>query len=140
MNYFVLFLIAFPLLEIALLIKVGGSIGVLNTILLILVTAVAGGVLARVQGFLILQKISDSLNRGVMPSQEILDGGLILAGAVCLLDPGIIGDIVGFILLVPWTRHLIRRLLVFIIGKKLEKGEVITIRSVRSYDDHDHLN
>jgi UPF0716 protein FxsA len=139
MNYFILFLILFPILEIVILIKVGGHIGVLNTVLLILGTGAAGAVLARVQGFLIFQKISENLNRGIMPSQEILDGALVLAGAFCLLDPGIIGDVLGFFLLVPWTRVLIRRLVAFIIGRKLEKGEIITIRASRSYTDRDEL-
>jgi UPF0716 protein FxsA len=140
MNYLVLFFIFFPILEIALLIKVGNQIGVLNTILLILVTGVLGAAMARIQGFIILQKISESLNRGIMPSQDILDGGLILTGAICLLDPGIIGDILGIILLIPWTRALVRRLLAFFIKNKLDRGEVITIRSVRSYNDRDKLS
>jgi UPF0716 protein FxsA len=139
MNYFVLFFIIFPIVEIIILIKVGGHIGVLNTILLILGTGALGAVMARLQGFLILQKISDSLNRGLMPSQEILDGALILAGAVCLLDPGIIGDILGFILLVPWTRMLVRKFIVFLLQKKMDRGEVITVRAFRSYKDHDEL-
>jgi UPF0716 protein FxsA len=137
MNYFVLFLIAFPILEIAILIKVGTNIGVLNTVWLILVTGALGAVMARVQGFLILQKISDNLNRGIMPSEEIMDGALVLVGAICLLDPGIIGDILGFILLIPWTRSLVRRLVSLVLRRKLDRGEVITIRSIRSYNDPD---
>jgi UPF0716 protein FxsA len=140
MNYFILFLIAFPLLEIAILIKVGAHLGVFNTILLILVTGALGAAMARIQGFIILQKISESLNRGVMPSQDILDGGLILAGAICLLDPGIIGDVLGLILLVPWTRALVRNLLALLIKRKLDRGEVITIRPLRSYNDRDELS
>ncbi len=139
MNYFFLFFIIFPILEIALLIKVGTHIGVLNTILLILGTGAVGAFMARIQGFIILQKISESLNRGVMPSEEILDGALVLAGGVCLLDPGIIGDIMGVILLAPWTRALVRQLLIFIIRKKLDKGEIMTINPIRSYNDHDQL-
>jgi UPF0716 protein FxsA len=139
MNYFVLFFIFFPILEIVLLIKVGGHIGVLNTVLLILGTGVAGAAMARLQGFLILQKISENLNRGIMPSQEILDGAMVLAGAVCLLDPGIIGDILGVILLVPWTRALIRKAVVFLLQKKFDRGEVITVKAFRSYNDNDEL-
>jgi UPF0716 protein FxsA len=140
MNYFILLLLLFPIIEIVLLIKVGGSIGILNTILLILVTGALGAVLARIQGFIILQKIAENLNRGVMPSREILDGGLVLAGAICLLDPGIIGDLVGFVLLLPWTRALVRWLLMRLIRHKLDRGEVITIRSTRSYPDQDELS
>ena len=140
MNYFVLFVILFPILEIVILIKVGAYIGVPNTILLILGTGAAGTILARLQGFLILQKISDSLNRGIVPSQEILDGGLILAGAICLLDPGVIGDVLGLVLLVPWTRILVHKLLIFLIRRKLDKGEIITITPIRSYKDHDELS
>lgn len=139
MNYFLLLFIIFPIVEIAILLKVGNHIGVFNTVMLILVTGAVGAVMARVQGFLILQKISESLNRGIMPSEDILDGALVLVGGICLLDPGVIGDVLGLILLVPWTRYLVRKLVVSLIGRKLEKGEVITINAVRSYNDHDEL-
>ena len=140
MNYFVLLFIIFPILEIAILIKVGSRIGVLNTVLIVVLTGIIGAVMARIQGFIILQKISDTLNRGLMPSMEILDGALVLAGGICLLDPGFIGDVLGFILLVPWTRALVRSILTVIIKRKLDKGEVITITSIRSYKDDDRLS
>lgn len=139
MNCFLLLFIIFPILEIALLLKVGNHIGVFNTVMLILVTGALGAVMARVQGLAILQKISESLNRGLMPSQEILDGALVLAGSICLIDPGVIGDVLGLILLVPWTRFLVRKLVVFFIGKRIDRGEVITINAVRSYNDPDKL-
>jgi UPF0716 protein FxsA len=84
---------------------------------------------------MILQKINDRLSRGIMPSQEILDGALVLTGGLCLLAPGIIGDLIGFVLLIPWTRLLLRKLLAFIIRLKLDQGQTITIIPLSRYDE-----
>ena len=99
-----------PILEIAILIKVGNYIGTMNTVLVIILTGILGAVLTRIQGFMIVQKINERLNRGMMPSQEILDGALVFVGGFCLLMPGLIGDLIGIILLIPWTRLLVRML------------------------------
>ena len=105
-----------PIAELAVLIRVGVRIGVLNTVILTLIISAVGAWLARWQGFLVLTKIQDTLNRGLLPSVELIDGFLILAGGVLLLTPGFITDCVGLCLLFPPTRSLIRLLL----RKKLE--------------------
>lgn len=131
----ILFFIAMTLVEIAVLIKVGNHVGMLNAILIIIGTGVIGTVMMRIQGFVILQKISERLNRGAMPSAEVLDGLLMFVGGVCLIAPGIIGDVIGFILLIPWARLLLRKLLAFVIKSRFDRGQTITIVPVSRYND-----
>jgi UPF0716 protein FxsA len=110
-GYFFLLFTVLPALELVLLIKVGSRVGAGNTLLVLICTGILGSYLTRLQGFLILRKIQDSLSRGIMPSVELLDGAMILVGGVLLLTPGFITDILGFCLLIPWTRPLIRKLI-----------------------------
>lgn len=131
----ILFFIAMTLVEIAVLIKVGNHVGMLNAILIIIGTGVIGTVMMRIQGFVILQKISERLNRGAMPSAEVLDGLLMFVGGVCLIAPGIIGDVIGFILLIPWARLLLRKLLAFVIKSRFDRGQTITIVPISRYND-----
>ena len=131
----ILFFIAMTLVEIAVLIKVGNHVGMLNAILIIIGTGVIGTVMMRIQGFVILQKISERLNRGAMPNAEVLDGLLMFVGGVCLIAPGIIGDVIGFILLIPWARLLLRKLLAFVIKSRFDRGQTITIVPISRYND-----
>ena len=131
----ILFFIAMTLVEIAVLIKVVNHVGMLNAILIIIGTGVIGTVMMRIQGFVILQKISERLNRGAMPNAEVLDGLLMFVGGVCLIAPGIIGDVIGFILLIPWARLLLRKLLAFVIKSRFDRGQTITIVPISRYND-----
>ncbi len=131
-----------PILELALLIKVGTRIGVINTILLTILISVTGAWLARLQGFLVLAKIQTNLGQGVMPSDEMLDGVLILFGGLLLLTPGFITDSVGLLLLFPATRALLKYFLQKKIKQMLQNGKIITISPFsrnphREYDDID---
>lgn len=110
LGYLIILLTVLPALELALLIKVGSIIGAANTILLILLTGVAGAWLARMQGFRTLMAIQENLNRGVMPTEEMLDGVLILVGGLLLMTPGFITDTLGLILLIPPARWVVKGL------------------------------
>lgn len=100
--------ILIPFIELAILIKIGTLIGFWPTILSVVVTGFFGAVLARQQGFLILEKIRVETQSGRVPARELIDGLLILIGGVVLLTPGFITDIVGFMLLIPVTRKYFR--------------------------------
>ena len=76
-NLILLFVII-PAVELYLLIKIGANIGALNTILIIVITGILGAYLARLQGFITLNRIQNSLNKGMMPSEEMMDGLMIL--------------------------------------------------------------
>lgn len=106
--FFLLFLV-FPFVELALLIKVGGMIGVLPTLLLIVGSAILGSLLLRVAGLATALRAREKLARGEMPEQEMLEGMLIALGGGLLLLPGFISDAIGLLCLLPFTRRLILR-------------------------------
>ena len=94
-----------PLVEIYFLIVVGGWIGALPTVLLVVLTAVVGATLARYQGMATLQRLQATLARGETPAIEMLEGVILLAGALLLLTPGFFTDLAGFACLVPPSRR-----------------------------------
>ena len=100
--------IIIPLVELIILIKVGSYIGLWPTILIVVLTGVVGAALARYQGFLIINKIRADVSSGRVPARELIDGLLVLIGGIVLLTPGFLTDICGFILLIPFTRNLIK--------------------------------
>ncbi|AYC35134.1 membrane protein FxsA [Pseudomonas cavernae] len=107
MRAFVWLLLLFPLIELAVLIKVGSAIGVLPTLLLLIGTAVLGGVLLRVAGLATAWRARERLARGELPEEEMLEGLLIAVGGGLLLLPGFISDVVGLVCLLPPVRRLL---------------------------------
>lgn len=106
-SLLLLVFLAIPLLEVMLLIRVGGVIGALPTVALVVLTAVIGVALLRRQGLATLQRVQQSVDAGRLPAVEMVEGvGLLLAGAF-LLTPGFFTDALGFILLVPALRRLL---------------------------------
>jgi UPF0716 protein FxsA len=97
-----------PVLEIYVLIQVGSSIGALNTIALVLLTAFAGAWLARTEGMQTMLRVRESMNRGIMPTNELVDAAIILTAGLVLLTPGFITDALGLFLLFPPTRKIFK--------------------------------
>jgi len=120
-KLFILFTII-PIAELYLLIKIGGMIGALNTVLIIFFTAVIGAYLAKTQGFIVIRKINQALNEGHLPARELLDGLFILLGGFTLITPGFLTDFIGLSMLFPFTRILYIKLAVRIIQNKIETG------------------
>ena len=100
-----------PIVEIALLVHVGGLIGTWQTIGLVVLTAVLGTALFRAQGFRVLMRAQDVLAQGGFPAKELFDGICILLAGVLLLTPGFVTDALGLGLLVPGLRISIGRVL-----------------------------
>lgn len=98
-----------PLVELYLLIEVGTVIGGLNTILLVLGTGALGAFLARLEGLRTLGQIQRSLNQGLVPAEEMVDGVIILVAGLLLITPGILTDACGFLMLIPTTRNAFKR-------------------------------
>jgi UPF0716 protein FxsA len=105
-SIFLLVLII-PFVEIYLLLKVGGIIGAFPTIFLVVFTAVLGTWLLRQQGFATFQRLQANLAQGTIPAYEMIEGPIILVGALLLLTPGFITDILGFVCLIPQLRKKI---------------------------------
>jgi len=97
-----------PLVELALLIKIGKVIDVGPTIALVVVTGVIGAFLARHEGLRIYGRIRSALAAGQLPGDQMIDALLILVAGVLLVTPGVITDGIGFVLLIPPARALLR--------------------------------
>ena len=104
MNTAILFIIGIPAIEIYLMIKVGGEIGALNTILLIFFTAIAGVYFAKMAGLSAMKSGFNQLLKNEIPVYEIISGAALAFAALLLIIPGFLTDIVGFLLIIPVTR------------------------------------
>ena len=107
MNAVLLFIIGIPLIEIYLMIKIGGTIGALNTIFLIFFTAVTGIYFARLEGLNTMRSGFGQLFRNEIPVHEIISGAAIAFAAFLLIIPGFLTDFFGFLLLIPITRKIL---------------------------------
>jgi len=133
---------AIPLIELFILIKAGSIIGAPITILIVLVTGVAGASLARQQGFKIIQKIQTTMAKGAMPGNEMVQGVLVFAGGLMLLTPGFITDILGFSLLIPFSRQHYAFWLIRFFSHRVKASEFSNINTDKSLGggevfDHD---
>jgi UPF0716 protein FxsA len=109
-----------PLVELYLLVKLGNVIGIGPTVLIVICTGVLGAWLARHQGLGVLRKISDDLAVGRLPADALIDGLLIFIAGAVLLTPGLITDALGFFLLIPQGRKVVRRM----VAARLEQRTV----------------
>ena len=110
MNTFFLIFIGLPALEIFLLIKIGGNIGAFNTLALIFLTAITGIYFARIQGIQTLRSAMINLYQNKAPFYELISGASIAFAALLLIIPGFFTDLIGFFLLIPFTRQIIFKL------------------------------
>ena len=106
-NLGIILILGIPLVEIYLFIEIGSQIGALNTVLLILVTAIAGIWYARYEGFNTLKSGMSQLVKNEMPLYEIVSGAAIAFAALLLILPGFATDIIGILLIFPVTRKII---------------------------------
>ena len=107
MNTALILIVAIPLIEIYLFIKIGSQIGAINTLALILVTALLGVWYARFEGFNTLKSGITQLRNNELPVYEIVSGAAITIAAAMLIIPGFATDIFGILLIFPFTRKFI---------------------------------
>ncbi len=101
--------IVIPLIEIGLFIQVGGWLGLFPTLVIVVLTAIAGSLLVRSQGLQALRRLQSSFDRLENPTRPLADGAMILVSGLLLLTPGFFTDAVGFALLVPGVRAAVFR-------------------------------
>jgi UPF0716 protein FxsA len=101
--------IVIPIIEIAILVKIGTLLGFWPTMLIVVATGILGVTLARIQGFLVFNRIRSELQMGRMPAEELIDGLLILIGGILLLTPGLLTDLIGFLVLIQWSRKIFKK-------------------------------
>ncbi len=102
-----LILVAVPIIEIGLFIQVGGFIGLWPTLGIVVLTALIGTMLMRVQGLATLEKLKTTVNTGGNPGEPMAHGAFILVAGLLLLTPGFFTDATGLLLLVPPVRALV---------------------------------
>ena len=126
MNTALVLIIGIPLIEIYLFIKIGSQIGAFNTVLLILTTAVIGVAYARYEGFNTLKSGIGQLVKNEMPVYEIVSGATLAFAAFLLILPGFATDLVGILLVIPFTRRiLLSRFVKTNINKNKKKNNYI---------------
>ena len=105
-----LFLFIFiPIAELYLLIMLGARIGFFPTLGLVVLTGILGASLARQQGISTLVKIQNELRSGKVPTDELIEGAMIVVGGIVLITPGILTDIFGFALMIPKFRKSVSK-------------------------------
>ena len=127
MNPFFLIFICLPALEIYLLIEVGGQVGALNTVALIFLTAIIGLYFAKQQGLQTLKSGMTNLYQNKIPIYEMISGASIAIAACLLIVPGFFTDLIGFLLLVPFTRRILFNLTIRKKTKKNDRSQNKTI-------------
>ncbi len=137
MNTILISIIAIPVIEILLFIKIGENIGAFNTILLIFFTAFVGVYFARVQGIKTLKSGFINIYQNKTPIYEILSGASIAIAAFFLIIPGFFTDTIGLLLLVPFTRKTLISL--FIKKNKSQENNDKTIEAEVIDDKKDEL-
>lgn len=113
-----------PIIELFLLIELGKMIGTWNVIFIVVVTGVVGAMLAKSQGLSILRNIQVDLMNGILPADRLFDGALVLIGGILLITPGVLTDLLGFILLIPFTRAGVKKVLKKWLKRKIRSGEI----------------
>jgi UPF0716 protein FxsA len=99
------------MIELYLLIQVGSVIGGFNTILLVIISGFLGAWLARMEGMNTLMRVRSNMQQGIMPTEDLLDGLIILLAGVVLITPGLLTDAIGLTLLWPVSRNAFKRFL-----------------------------
>lgn len=111
--------IAIPIAEVWVVSTIGGLIGLWPTLALIVVSAVAGALLMRHEGSKAWAALVNAFGTGQLPTGRLADAALVLVGGILLMLPGFLTDLLGLIMILPFTRPLIRRLLAFLLARRV---------------------
>jgi len=101
-------LLLIPLVDMVMLVVVAGELGAVPTVLLVVLTGLIGMLLVRAEGRHTIAKIQRKVLQGEAPTDELLDGALLLIAGALLLTPGLVTDVIGFVLVIPPTRYPVR--------------------------------
>ena len=142
MNAALLFIIAIPLIEIYLMIKIGSIIGAFNTIFLIFFTAITGVYFARLEGLNAIRSGFNQLIKNEIPIYEIISGATLAFAAILLIIPGFLTDFIGFFLIVPLTRKIFIKIISSKFNKKTIKENFIEgeFEEIKKNDDNTKYN
>ncbi len=113
-----------PLVELAILIKVAQWTSLAFTLVLVIITGIVGAALAKQQGAAVWARFSRTMQQGIMPADEIIEGIMIFVAGALLVTPGILTDITGFAILVPHTRHALRDIIKRKVRRAIDENKV----------------
>ena len=122
-RLFLIFTIV-PIIELTLLIKVGSYIGAINTILVVILTAAIGAYMVKMEGLGVMYRIQKNMQEGIFPADELVNGMMILVAGALLLTPGFFTDVIGFLMVLPFTRNRIRIFAMKYIKSKMPPGDI----------------
>ena len=127
LRLFLLFTLV-PAIELACLVYIGTFIGPLPTLAIVLLAGVLGSWLAKREGFAVLRQLQEDLQKGLPPATRLVEGALVLSGAILLITPGVWTDVLGFTLLFPLSRRwLAPRVLRYLVSRfGAQAGQVRT--------------
>ena len=141
MNAVILLIIGIPVIEIYLMIKVGGVIGALNTIILIFFTAITGVYFAKMAGLSTLKSGFSQIVKNEIPIYEIISGAALAFAALLLIVPGFLTDIIGFLLIIPLTRNFFIKSIALKFNKKQNRNNINNKNIVEgSFEDENDKN
>ncbi|NOZ23799.1 MAG: FxsA family protein [Planctomycetes bacterium] len=123
-----------PFVELALLIEVGKRVGFLATLSIVIVTGIVGSILARSQGLRLLRQIRLDLSAGILPTDALLHGLMILVAGALLITPGLLTDATGFLLLLPPIRSLLSEYIKRWLRRKIQEGTFQVHVDLRDHD------
>jgi UPF0716 protein FxsA len=135
MNSFFLLFISLPTLEIFLMIKIGGKVGALNTVALVFLTAIIGLYFAKVQGIKTIKSGMVNIYQNKLPTYEIMSGASIAIAALLLITPGFFTDLIGFLILIPFTRNIILNILLKNKSKNNHNDDIVDVEIIDKKDE-----
>ncbi len=124
--FFKLFLIfaLIPVIELALLIQLGSYIGIFNTVVIVILTALVGAHMVRSEGTGVVMRIQKNMQEGTFPGDDLISGAMILVAGALLLTPGFFTDVIGFLFVIPVSREPIKKLIKNYLKKKTNPNEI----------------
>jgi UPF0716 protein FxsA len=122
MRKLVLLLIALPVAELFVLVRLSDAIGGWRVLLLVIASGLIGAQIARIAGFQVIAQSQKAFATGTLPSESVLNGALLFVASVLLITPGLITDVLAIALLIPWSRRLIGKRVVSGIERAIAQG------------------
>jgi UPF0716 protein FxsA len=124
MGFLFLLFVLVPFAELYILIRIGRVIGAWYTLLGVIAVGLCGAYLAKQQGLRVFRQWQAALNEGRLPEEGILGGILVLLGSVLLITPGVLTDVVGLALLLPWTRRALAPIVRRAVERRMQEGTI----------------
>ena len=128
MRWIILAIIVAPVIELSVLLYFGYTFGLLPTIVIVLLTGLIGVYLAKRQGLKAIKEIQYQMQNHQLPSEAVIDGVCVFIGGLLLLTPGLLSDLIGFLLLFKITRNIIKPIIYKWFRKKMKNGQVIVMK------------